>query len=151
MRNGIAALTASNNSDAIEAALEDVGAIISAVSAVAGNSPVSVVASAGRVAALSGSRFAGAENVDFRASSAVGNDLVAVAPAALVAALSPDPEVETSNAGTLHMDTAPQAVGSVAPHRSLFQTDSIAIKVRWPMTWALRDTRGVAWLTPAWK
>src|SRR5262245_53673764 len=151
LRNGIAALTASNNADAIEAALEDVGAIISAVSAVAGNSPISVVASAGRVAALSGSRFAGAENIHFRASSAVGNDLVALAPAALVVALSPEPDVETANAGTLHMDSGPQPVGSVAPHRSLFQTDSIAIKVRWPVSWALRDTRGVAWLTPSWK
>jgi hypothetical protein len=33
----------------------------------------------------------------------------------------------------------------------LFQTDSIALKMRWPVTWALRDPRGVAWTTPNWK
>jgi hypothetical protein len=40
---------------------------------------------------------------------------------------------------------------AAAPARSTWQTDSVAVKVRWPATWALRDPRGFAWLTPAWK
>ena len=79
------------------------------------------------------------------------NDLLAIAPAALVAALSPEPEIETSKAATLVMDTAPGAAGTMGPERSLFQTDSLALKMRWPVSWALRDPRGFAWLTPAWK
>ena len=49
------------------------------------------------------------------------------------------------------MDTAPQPAGTMGPSRSLFQTDSLALKMRWPVSWALRDPRGFAWLTPAWK
>jgi len=37
------------------------------------------------------------------------------------------------------------------PERSLYQTESIAIKCRWPVSWALRDSRAVAWTTPGWK
>jgi hypothetical protein len=49
------------------------------------------------------------------------------------------------------MDTAPGDAGTMGPERSVWQTDSVAVKVRWPVSWALRDPRGVAWLTPAWK
>jgi hypothetical protein len=50
-------------------------------------------------------------------------------------------EIETVNAATLVMDTVPGAAGWMGPERGLFQTDSIAIKVRWPVSWALRDRR----------
>jgi hypothetical protein len=33
--------------------------------------------------------------------------------------------------------------------RSYFQTDSVGLKLRWPISWALRDPRGVAFLTGA--
>ena len=38
--------------------------------------------------------------------------------------------------------------GTVAdPMISTFQIDSVAVKVNWPVTWALRSTKGAAWLT----
>jgi hypothetical protein len=152
LRNGIAALTPSNNSSSGEAALEDVIALIGALAPVAGNGPYILVAPAGRAALLT-ARFPGgvSSNIKIYGTSALTTDLLAIAPAALVAALDPAPDIETSNAGTLHMDTAPTAVGSAAPTRSLFQTNSVALKVQWPITWALRDPRGVAWLTPSWR
>jgi hypothetical protein len=65
--------------------------------------------------------------------------------------MSLDPTVETSTGGTLVMeDTAPGAPGTMTT-RGLFQTDAIGVKMRWPVSWARRDNRGVAWLTPAWK
>jgi len=155
LRNGISASTPSSSTDPFGAVFEDVTTLVNAVSPVAGSGPVALICSPGR-ALMVRARFN--ENIDspdqvpVYGSSAVGNDIVAVAPAALVAALSPGPIVETINAGTLHMDTAPVAdPGSTGTHKSLFQTESVAIKMRWPVTWALRDVRGVAWLTPAWK
>ena len=151
LRNGVAALTASSATDRQEAFLEDSAALINALAPVGGNGPYVIVASPGR-AALMAARTAGREsNVTILGSSAVVNDVLAIAPAALVSALSPTPEIEAGKAATLHMDTAPTAVGSASPHRSLFQTDSIALKMRWPITWALRDARGFAWMTPTWK
>jgi hypothetical protein len=87
----------------------------------------------------------------FLGSSAAGANLYAIAPMALAAVLSPSPEVEPSNAATLVMDTAPVAPDQTQITKSMFQTDSMAIKVRWPISWALRDPRGFAWLTPTWK
>lgn len=150
LRTGIAALTPSNNATSFEAVHEDVVALVNAVAPVAGNAPVVIIGSLGR-AAVSGIRLGDTDRIIFMSSTGVGNDLIAVAPGALVAALSPEPMIESSKSATLVMDTAPGAAGTMGPERSVFQTDSLALKLRWPVTWALRDARGVAWLTPAWK
>jgi hypothetical protein len=89
-------------------------------------------------------------------STAVGADMLCVAPAALAAALSPAPDIETANAGELHMNDTPLPIvdsGGIvaAPTKSLFQTETIALKMRWPVSWALRNAGAIAWLTPTWK
>jgi hypothetical protein len=152
IRNGIVALTPSPAADLWEAAAEDIATLISAIASVAGTGPYIIVGSPGRAVGL-GLRFAGTTTATIFGSSAVGNDLLAVAPAALVAALSPMPDVESATAATLVMDdTAPGLPGTTgSPEKSVFQTSSVAIKVRWPITWALRNPAGVAWLTPSWK
>jgi hypothetical protein len=153
LRNGIAALTASSSTDMWEASVEDISALINAISAVGGAGPYSLIMNPGRAAVFIGRVYHEADApYDVYASTAVGNDVIAVANAALVAALSPEPDVEAATAGSLVLDTAPPAdPGSTGPHRSLFQTESVAIKVRWPVTWSLRNAAGVAWLTPTWK
>ena len=154
LRNGIATSTASASTDAFGAVFEDVSTLINAISAVAGSGPYILVANPGRAVMLRSRLPQDYTQVGLSvfSSTAVGNDLVAVAPAALVSAFSPDPDVEAAAGGTLVMDTAPPAdPGSTGTHKSLFQTESIALKVRWPCTWALRNSAGVAWLTPTWK
>jgi len=141
--------------------MEDVVALINAVAAVGGAGPYSLVMSPGRAATFIGriyrDRAQQAAPYDVHGTPAVGNDVVAIANAALVAAFSPDPDVETATAATLHMDSAPADIvgtgGAVAgpSQKSLFQTESVALKVRWPVSWALRNAAGVAWLTPVWK
>jgi hypothetical protein len=157
LRNGISASTPSSSTDPFGAVFEDVTTLVNAIAAVAGNGPYALIASPGRSLMIR-ARFS--QDVDdptlpIYASNAVGGDLVAVAPEALVAALDPAPTVETAPAGELHMSDTPAAIvnggAPAAPSRSLFQTESIAVKVRWPLSWALRDSRGVAWLTPTWK
>jgi hypothetical protein len=155
MRNGVAASTPSGATDLWQAAFEDVATLINAIAPVAGNGPYIFIGSPGRVMTMQ-FRF----NIDvddantpaplFYASTAMGNDLAVLAPSALVTAASPTPNVETVTAGTLVMDTAPGPAGTTGPEKSMFQTDSMAIKVRWPLAWALRDPRGFAWLTPNW-
>jgi hypothetical protein len=36
-----------------------------------------------------------------------------------------------------------------SPLRSYFQTDSVGLRLKWPLSWAVRDSRGVAYLTGA--
>jgi Phage capsid family len=158
LRNGITALTASNNSTASEAALEDIAALFNGVGQVGGQGPYVLVTSPGRAmtlrARLSAYRGANDELLTglVLGTPAVGSDVLAVAQSALVSAFSPDPDLEASNASTLVMDdTAPANPDTTQPTKSLFQTASVAVKMRWPIAWALRDPRGVAWMTPVWK
>jgi hypothetical protein len=156
LRFGITALTPSAAPDITEAYFEDISALINAVSAVGGSGPFYLVGSAARAYVLNMRFIRGGETPTetqktILGSIALGNDLMAVAPAALAAVIGLDPTIETSRASTLHMETVPQPVGTVSPHKSMWQTDSIAIKVRWPLSWCLRDSRGVAWMTPTWR
>jgi hypothetical protein len=147
--NGVAALTASSATDFYEAFYQDMQALINAVSAVGGNGPFVLVASPGRAAQMMMRFVLQPGNIAVLASSAVGNAVLCIAPRAVVCAMSPDPEIRAANAGELHMESAPTDVPA-PPTRSLFQTETIAIKLRWELAWAVRDTRAVAWLTPTW-
>jgi len=154
LRSGIAATTPSASTDPFGAVFEDVTTLINAIAPVAGPGPYVIVANPGRAMMIRSRLPDDYQSVGLTlfGSAAVGNDIVAIAPAAVVSAFSPDPEIEAGTAGTLHMDTAPVAdPGSTGDHKSLFQTESIAVKVRWPVSWALRNAAGVAWLTPIWK
>jgi HK97 family phage major capsid protein len=65
-----------------------------------------------------------------------------------------DPRFELSDVATLHMeDTAPANIGTVgtpnvvaAPVQSMFQTDSIALRMILPMNWIMRRSGLVAWV-----
>jgi hypothetical protein len=154
IRNGIAASTTSNNSDAFGAFFEDMATLFNAVGLVANAGPVIVVASIGRVASAS-ARFGDVKQGESPlvipvASAAVGNDLIVIAPQALVAAIG-DPSVEASKAASLVMDSAPVTPDTTQSTKEMFQTDSLALKMRWPASWALRNPAAVAWLTPSWK
>jgi hypothetical protein len=152
IRNGISTLTASTNTDFFSAVAEDIATLLSAVGTVGGPGPYALVGVPGRTVGMS-MNFQNVQGLRFYGAPSAGTALIAIACQALVAALSSDPEIETSKASSLHMSDAPLPVGpaGAAPHKSMWQTDSIAVKVRWPASWALRDPRGVAWLTPAWK
>ena len=151
---GIAPLSPSANADPFGSVFEDVQSLIGAVSAVGGSGPYYIIGTAANIAGMF-MRFdtdPDSSRVVYPVvSGAVGANLIAVAAQAVAAAMSLTPDLETSNTGTLVMDTVPGPAGSAGPEKSLFQTDSIAIKMRWPVSWILRDPRGVAWLTPSWK
>jgi hypothetical protein len=161
LRNGIAALTASTATDLSQAFYSDVSALINATSVVGGAGPYVFIGNPGLTTQmimrflLQANTVLDEANVIALGSNAMGNDLMCVAADGVVAALSPNPVIETANAGELHMNDTPLAIvnggAPAAPARSLFQTDSIALKMRWPVTWAVRDARAVAWLTPAWR
>jgi len=152
LRSGISTTTASANADPYAAFLEDVSNLLGVVSVVGGKGPYALVANPGRVGTMGINRIADEGFVVALPSGSVGNIIIAVAAPAVAAAIAPVPDVETANAGTLVMDTAPGAVNIAGPsNRELFQTDSIAIKIRWPVSWILRSASGVAWTTPSWK
>jgi hypothetical protein len=151
LRNGITAMAPSANTDFSEAFTEDIAALLDVVGQVGGDGPYLLIASAGRVASMALHFLKAADNLIPIASPALGGDVMMIAGNAVAVAMSPDPTVETSTGGTLVMDDSAPGTPGTMTTRGLFQTDAIAVKMRWPITWALRDSRGVAFLTPAWK
>lgn len=153
LRNGISTTTPSAITDFYQASIEDVANLMAVVGAIGGPGPYFLIGSPSRVASMSMRFVREVAGLTMLGSTGAGALLIAIAGQALAAAISPNPEVETSPAATLHMSDVPGAVGPAAatPSRSLWQTDSIAVKIRWPCTWGLRDARGVAWTTPAYK
>jgi hypothetical protein len=115
LRYNIVAYTASTNGDFWEAYFEDIANGINACAPVGGNGPFVLVANAGRSVQIK-LRAMGEEPYEILGSSAVGNDMLVIAPAAVVSALSPEPEIEVANASTLHMaDPAAPIVNGGAP------------------------------------
>ena len=74
---------------------------------------------------------------------------------AFATATGDTPRFAVSNEATLHEeDTTPLAIGTAgapatvaAPARSLFQTDSVAIRLTLYVTWVMRRTGMVQWQT----
>jgi HK97 family phage major capsid protein/HK97 family phage prohead protease len=81
--------------------------------------------------------------------------VILVDAADFVSLAGDDPRFEMSDQATLHMeDTTPLPIASTgapntvaAPTRSMFQTDSIALRMIMPMNWAMRRAGLVSWVT----
>ena len=77
--------------------------------------------------------------------------VVAIAVNGLVSATGGPPEIEAKQDVELVMaDPASEMVdiGGVVgqPIMSTFQTDSVSLRLRWPISWALRTPSALAWL-----
>jgi hypothetical protein len=67
------------------------------------------------------------------------------------------PEIELSSLAVVHMDTTPSPISTpgtpnvvASPVRSLWQTNTVAAKISFNASWALRDSRALAWMTVRW-
>src|SRR5262249_45373717 len=67
---------------------------------------------------------------------------------AVVSAVEGTPQIDASQDAEFQSDTAPAADGSLGAARvSVFQKDSVALRLRWPITWTLRTPSALAWMT----
>lgn len=81
--------------------------------------------------------------------------LILIDAADFVSVTGDEPLFDVSDQATIHMDdTTPLAIGTAgspntvaAPVRSLWQTDSIALRMILPMNWTMRRSGVVAWTT----
>jgi hypothetical protein len=146
LRSGVAAMTSTTSMAG------DLAALTGAVAAIGG--PVLVIASPAR-AMLINLALPRAPPFPVLGSSAIAaNDLIAIAAHGVASAVDATPSVEISHVTAMHMDDVPLPLASVgtpntmaAPSRSLFQSDSVGLKVRFNADWARRSPQAVAWLT----
>jgi hypothetical protein len=153
LRNGIGATTASAATPDSEAMYEDLSTLLGIVAPVAGSSPIIFVASPRQASAIKMRQPDFAYELLSSSALAAGT-VIAVASNCLVSAIDPSPRIESSIETTLHYeDTSPLSIvggtsGTPLPafqSKSLFQTDSVALRLIMEVSWGLRASGGLAW------
>ncbi len=152
LKNGISALTADTGTD-VTAMFNDLATLGAAVATVGGLN-FGYIASPKQAIKIQLRKSTNAFPYPVYASSALADaEVCCLAFDALAVAGDATPRFETSKAATLHMeDTTPLALASAgppsyaAPIRSLYQTDSIGLRLIADLSWILRSTSGFAWI-----
>jgi hypothetical protein len=155
LRYNIAALTASNASATLDAMFADLASLVAAVAPLSARPPILITTPTRAILAPMMSPHSLAPLTVLASYELASGDMIMVQPDALVSATGGVPQIEKSDQGTVQFDTVPAALLGTpgnpavmaAPTRSFFQTDTIGLKLRFQASWALRDARGVAWLT----
>jgi HK97 family phage major capsid protein len=138
--NGITPITASTATPAQSAMAVDIEKLMQAlVAAYAGREPVIITnpGQATTIKLLAGPKF---DIPVLQSTSVAAGTVIMVEPSSFVSAFGATPEFETANAPAFHYeDTAPAdpLMGGV-PVRSLFQTDSIALRMTLRAAWGMR-------------
>jgi hypothetical protein len=153
LRAGVAGLTpTAGGGDA--ALVADFTALITAIKPVAG-SQIAVVCSPDNFLKLTMRPQSNFPYPFLESSGLPAKTVLAVATNALAVAFGDEPTFKISDSATFHMeDTTPQqlvAAGTppvvAAPQTSLFQTDSLGLRLILPMSWCLRVAGAVAWVS----
>jgi hypothetical protein len=152
LMNGIAGLTPTPTGEKSQIIIDDLQQLALAVAPVAGNGNIVLVASADAAVALQLRLYKSVEWPVLTSASLAPRTVIAVAVNALVAAVEGTPVIEASTQAEFHRDSVPQEIvtagGVVATNvGSVYQTDAVALRLKWPISWALRDARGLAWMT----
>jgi hypothetical protein len=131
----------------------DMAALGGAVSPVAGNDAEGIVyIMAGKQAVFARLRCTDSPYPIFASAALPAGTVIAVAARAF-AFVSKDPRFEVRSEPSINLETAPLPIGTpgspptvAAPTMSLWQADAIGVRFLWPLNWALRDPKGVAWI-----
>lgn len=131
---------------------EDIRLIVTTLAPIAGNGPITLIASPSQGWAL---KLMGADlpvNVLISSSIAAGQ-VIGICNAALVSACDLTPTFAAVTEGTLHLDTAPSQIGIAAsPNQvaaktiDLWQQDCVALKCSFNVAWGLRNAGGLCWI-----
>jgi hypothetical protein len=149
---GLTPLGESGATSASEQMIEDVETLVDALAAYGGNGRIALISSVKQSVRLK--KFAlGETGYPVFVSNAITDTLIAVASRALVAAVDA-PAIDVSGEAIFHEeDTNPLPIvggGTMAsPIRSAWQTDSVGLRFRLPVSWVLRAP-AVAFLNPTW-
>jgi len=125
----------------------DISKLAGAVAAKAGNGGMTFVASPTQATTIALQSLRDPWPVLVSTALPAGT-VLAVANNAIVFAAD-DPAIDITSAASMQMDTAPVPVGGTAPVHALFQKDVFGLRLRWPISWAVRDPAAVAFVQGA--
>jgi hypothetical protein len=139
--NGITPLTAATGGST-DAMVSDIAKLANAVAAKSANGGMTFIASAKQAIAIQLQSLREPGVVLTSTALPVGT-IICVANNGIVAAFD-DPQIDTTSAASWHADTAPVPIGSTPVVRTAFQTDTIGLRLRWPIAWSVRDPAAIA-------
>jgi hypothetical protein len=150
--NGVPALSEAGTVGAkSENCADDIAALVAAIAPVSGNNNIALIGSPDAAAAIKLRLPQPLDWPTFSSASLPPRTIIAIALAALVSAVEGLPQVDASAHASVNFETSPLPlvdVGGVTarPIASVYQTDMVALRVRWPISWGLRDPRAIAWM-----
>jgi Phage capsid family len=144
--NSIAPLTPAAAGEKQGAVVDDLQVLIRTVAPVAGNSDIVIVAAPAQAVAIA-LRIPREVPYGLLTSTTVPDrTVIAVAANSLVSAVEGVPQVDAATSPELHMETAPGAIGTSGVVASIYQSDKVALRLRWNLSFALRSSAGLAWM-----
>jgi hypothetical protein len=153
---GKVAMTPSADTNKLSAMVADLSTLAASVAPLAGNGGnggLCFIAAAKQAVAIAIGSSREFPYAVLTSTSLAAGTVICVAVNAVVSALGAAPQIDITRAATLHMDTAPQAIASggtmPSPTEVTFQNDTVGVRLRWPLSWALRNTNAIAFISAA--
>ena len=143
--NGISPLTATTGGG-YSAMIGDLVKLASAVAPKAGNGGITLIAAPSQAVSAALQLVQGSPWPLLTSTSLPAGTIIAVANAGIVAAAGAAPEIDTTSAASVVMDTAPGAIMAGGTVRAAFQTDTTGLRLRFPISWAVRDPGAIAFI-----
>jgi hypothetical protein len=141
---GAVSVTPSASGDQFDAMGSDVGALVSAIGAYAGNGNVMLIGNAAQAA-----RYRMYSNEPFpmlMSATLAPGTVIAVALNAIASVIEPV-TVDAAPATALYEDDTNPT--STSPTKSMFQAACVGLKMRFPASWCIRNSGAVSYLTNA--
>jgi hypothetical protein len=130
--------------------IDALAALASRVAVVAGNGQIAIVAAPAQAVAINLRLGRQPPYIVLASTTLTPGTIIAVALNALVSAVEGPPEIDSSSDAIIHEESGPSVNigGGVMAHplRSFFQSDSVGLRLRWPVTWGLRSPNAIAWM-----
>jgi hypothetical protein len=151
LMNGITALTPAAPGEKISIIVDDLQQLATAIAPVSGNSRIAVIAAPAQAVALMLRLYGPFDWPILTSSSLAPGTVIMLALNAIVGAIEGAPVIDASVEAEFHRETSPAEIvtsaGTVAvPVGSLYQTDQVGLRLRWPISWGLRSSTGLAWM-----
>ena len=150
LRYGIAGLTPAAAGEKAQAIVDDLQTLAAAIAPVMGNGNIVLIASPDAAVALH-LRLYTEEWPVLTSAQLPAKTVIMVAVNAIVSAVDGAPMVDASSQTAFVRDTVPQEIVTAAGTPatsvgSVYQTDEVLLRLRWPISWALRSSNALAWI-----
>lgn len=151
LRYNVSPLTPAAPGEKQQAMADDIVALGSAISRAIGASEIVYVCAPEQAIALVLRSLGTFKDRVLPSASLPAGEVIAVGVTALAAAIGDAPQIDASQQAEIHRETAPAQIASggvmVSPVASMFQVDSVALRLTWPLSWTLRASGSVAWMS----